>query len=116
MLDFALKIHRHLGNRPDGKSPSGTQRDILTVRFTVRLKGIPAIDLDSSRQTFAHRINAFDPVSDSSRQTPIDRALLPLDSAEHAQVIESTGRQRHARRFYRQDDRRNGPLDGARRR
>jgi hypothetical protein len=35
MLDFALEIRRQLENRPDGKLPPGTQRDILTVRFTV---------------------------------------------------------------------------------
>jgi hypothetical protein len=51
MLDFALEIYRQLENRPDGKLPPGTQRDIFTVRFTVKLKGIPAIDLDRSRQT-----------------------------------------------------------------
>jgi hypothetical protein len=53
MLDFAFEIFRQLENRPDDKFPPGTQRDILTVRFTVSLKGIPAIDLDRSRQTFA---------------------------------------------------------------
>jgi hypothetical protein len=53
MLDFALEIYRQLENRPDGKFPPGTQRDIFTVTFTVRLKGIPAIDLDRSRQTIA---------------------------------------------------------------
>ena len=51
MLDFALEIYRQPENRPDGKSPPGTQRDVFTVRITVRLKGIPAIDLDRSRQT-----------------------------------------------------------------
>ena len=53
MLDFALEIYLQLENRPGGKFPPGTQRDILTVRFAVRLKGIPAIDLNRSRQTFA---------------------------------------------------------------
>ena len=64
MLDFALEIYRQLENRPDGKSPPGTQRDIDTVRFTVRLNAIPAIDLDRSRQTsrqaFAPRVSAPD--------------------------------------------------------
>jgi len=44
--DFALEIYRQLEIRPDGKFPPGTQRAIFTVGFTVRLKGIPAIDLD----------------------------------------------------------------------
>lgn len=71
MLDFALGIHRQLGNRPDGKFLAAARRDLFTVRFTVRLKGIPAIDLDrsrqTSRQTFACRINAPGPLCDSSR-------------------------------------------------
>jgi hypothetical protein len=49
MLDFALEICRQLEDRPDGKFPPGTQRDILTVRLAVKLKGILAIDLDKSR-------------------------------------------------------------------
>jgi hypothetical protein len=79
MLDLALETYRQLENRPDGTLPPGAQSDILTVRFTVRLKGTPAIDLDRSRQTFAFRINTSGPVSDRSRQTPID-----LESYSHS--------------------------------
>ena len=49
MLDFAPEIYRQLENRSDGKFSPGTQRNT----FTVRLKGIPAIDLDRSRQTIS---------------------------------------------------------------
>ena len=49
MLDFALGIYRQPGKRPDGKTLAAARRDLFTVRFTVRLKGIPAIDLDRSR-------------------------------------------------------------------
>ena len=67
MLEFAPRIYRQPGNWPDGKSFPETQRDFFTVRFTVRLKGIPAIDLDRSRRlsrwTFANGINALGPFS-----------------------------------------------------
>ena len=53
MLGLAPGIYRQRGNRPDGKFLAGTRRDILTVRFAVKLMGIPAIDLDRSRQTSA---------------------------------------------------------------
>jgi hypothetical protein len=52
MLGFALEIYRQLENRPDGKFPPAIQRNVFTVTFTVRLKDIPAIDLDRSRPTF----------------------------------------------------------------
>lgn len=61
MLDFALEIYRQPGSRPDGKSPLETQRDTSTVRFTVRLKGIPAMDLDRSRETCILQGNALGP-------------------------------------------------------
>lgn len=48
ILDFSLEIYRQLMKRPGGKPRPVTQRDTLTVKFTVRLKGIPAIDLDRS--------------------------------------------------------------------
>ena len=62
------EIYRQPGNRPDGRFPPGTQRDNFTVRFTVRLKGIPAIDLD--RHPGRHlpvRINALGPLFDRPR-------------------------------------------------
>ena len=49
MLDPAPGIYRQPGNWPDGKFLTGPQRHIFTVKFTVRLKVIPAIDLDRSR-------------------------------------------------------------------
>ena len=49
MLDLAPGIYRQPRNWPDRKSFPGTQRDFLAVRFTVRLKRIPAIDLDRHR-------------------------------------------------------------------
>ncbi|MDZ7592343.1 MAG: hypothetical protein U5L05_17050, partial [Rubrivivax sp.] len=67
LLDLAPGIYRHPGNRPDGKFPLGTRRGTFTVRFTVKLMGIPAIDLDRSRQTFAPGINALGRLFDRSR-------------------------------------------------
>jgi hypothetical protein len=59
--------YRQPGNRPDGKFLAGIRRDYFTARFTVRLKGIPATDLDRSRRTsrwtFANQINALGPFS-----------------------------------------------------
>ena len=43
MPDLAAGIYRQRGNRLDGEFLAGTRRDI----FTVRLKSIPAIDLES---------------------------------------------------------------------
>ena len=45
MPDLAAGIYRQRGNRLDGKFLAETRRDI----FTVRLKSIPAIDLESSK-------------------------------------------------------------------
>lgn len=81
MLGLAPGIYRQPGNRPDGKFLAGAQRDISTVRFTVKLRCIPTIDLDRSRQTVAISINDFGTFSDRSRYTPID-----LESYSHSIV------------------------------
>ncbi len=41
------------------RGPPGATYRLGPQEFTVRLKGIPAIDLDSTRQTIAFQINAI---------------------------------------------------------